>query len=106
VNWTVYNTSNSGLPDNNVWAIAIDEQGNKWIGTDEKVLQSLMELIGQFITTSNSRLPDNDVRAIAIDGQGNKWIGTYYGGLAKFDGVNGLYITHQILACLITLFLQ
>jgi ligand-binding sensor domain-containing protein len=33
VNWTVYNTSNSGLPDNYVNAIAIDGQGNKWIGT-------------------------------------------------------------------------
>jgi hypothetical protein len=33
VNWTVYNTSNSGLPDNYVLAIAIDGQGNKWIGT-------------------------------------------------------------------------
>jgi hypothetical protein len=33
VNWTVYKTSNSGLPDNRVFAIAIDGQGNKWIGT-------------------------------------------------------------------------
>jgi ligand-binding sensor domain-containing protein len=31
--WIVYNTSNSGLPDNSVSAIAIDAQGNKWIGT-------------------------------------------------------------------------
>ncbi len=31
--WTVYNTSNSGLPDNDVYAIAIDDMGNKWIGT-------------------------------------------------------------------------
>jgi ligand-binding sensor domain-containing protein len=43
VNWTVYNTSNSGLPDNYVYAIAIDGQGNKWIGTGVEVLQSLME---------------------------------------------------------------
>ena len=32
-NWTVYNTSNSGLPDNDVVSIAIDGSGNKWIGT-------------------------------------------------------------------------
>ncbi len=42
VNWTVYNTSNSGLPDNHVYAIAIDGQGNKWIGTRWEDLQSLM----------------------------------------------------------------
>jgi ligand-binding sensor domain-containing protein len=90
VNWTVYNTSNSGLPYNElVNAIAVDGQGNKWIGTwMVEGLQSLMELIGQFITHSNSGLPDNYVYAIAIDGQGNKWIGTNGGGLAKFDGVN------------------
>ncbi|WP_082349272.1 two-component regulator propeller domain-containing protein [Candidatus Kryptonium thompsonii] len=34
VKWSVVNTSNSGLPNNNVYAIAIDSQGNKWIGTD------------------------------------------------------------------------
>ena len=33
-NWTVFNTSNSGLPDNYVSSIAIDGSGNKWIGTD------------------------------------------------------------------------
>ena len=32
-NWTVYNTSNSGLPDNDVSSLAIDGSGNKWIGT-------------------------------------------------------------------------
>ncbi len=32
-NWTVYNNSNSGLPDNVVVSIAIDGSGNKWIGT-------------------------------------------------------------------------
>jgi hypothetical protein len=33
-NWTVYSTSNSGLPDYRVNAIAIDGNGNKWIGTN------------------------------------------------------------------------
>ena len=32
-NWTVYNNSNSGLPDNFVSSLAIDGSGNKWIGT-------------------------------------------------------------------------
>jgi len=31
--WIVYNTDNSGLPHDHVWDLAIDEQGNKWIGT-------------------------------------------------------------------------
>jgi ligand-binding sensor domain-containing protein len=32
-NWTTYNTSNSGLASNEVFAVAIDSSGNKWFGT-------------------------------------------------------------------------
>jgi hypothetical protein len=31
--WITYDTSNSGLADNEVRAIAIDASGNKWFGT-------------------------------------------------------------------------
>ena len=34
ITWTVYNDTNSGLPNNTVTSIAIDGSGNKWIGTD------------------------------------------------------------------------
>jgi hypothetical protein len=74
------------LPSNTVLAIAIDGQGNKWIGTS----RGLVKFDGvnwSVYNKSNSGLPDNWVWAIAIDGQGNKWIGTSR-GLAKFDGVN------------------
>jgi hypothetical protein len=40
--WTVYNPSNSGLPNNDVRSIAIDNEGNKWFGTDGGVAM-LME---------------------------------------------------------------
>ena len=91
MNWTVYNSINSGLPDNNVYSIAIDGSGNKWIGTGG----GLAKFYGTNWTvynTSNSGLPFNNVTSIVIDGSGNKWIGTGYygwgGGLAKFDGTN------------------
>jgi ligand-binding sensor domain-containing protein len=82
VNWTVYNTSNSGLPSNYIRALAIDEKGNIWIGTAS---QGLVKFDGKNWTVykrSNSGLPDNNVTAIAIDGRGNKWIATGAGGLA------------------------
>jgi hypothetical protein len=50
VNWTVYNTSNSGLPWDYVWAIAIDEGGKQMDWNKWRDLQSLMVLIGLFIT--------------------------------------------------------
>jgi ligand-binding sensor domain-containing protein len=82
VNWTVYNTLNSNLPSNDVRAIAIDRQGNKWIGA-----WGLAKFDGVNWTvynTSNSGLPYDEVRAVAIDGVGNKWIGTSWGGLAVY----------------------
>ena len=90
-NMTFYNRANSGLPSNWVWSIAIDGQGNKWIGTGGGGLAKFDGVNWTVYNTGNSGLPDNDVNAIAIDGQGNKWIGTgwigiYGGGLAKFDG--------------------
>ncbi|MDR3653910.1 MAG: two-component regulator propeller domain-containing protein [Paludibacter sp.] len=80
--WTVYTTSNSGLPSNNVTSIAIDGSGNKWIGTDA----GLVKFDGTSWIVINN-LPTKNINAIVIDKSGNKWIGTEF-GLAKFDGTN------------------
>jgi len=32
--WTIYNSSNSGLPQNNIENIAEEKNGTKWIGTN------------------------------------------------------------------------
>ena len=85
--WTVYNTSNSGLPENYVLSIAIDGSVNKWIGTFGGGLAKFNGTIWTVYNSLNSGLPDNVVWSIAIDGLGNKWIGTS-GGLAKFDGTS------------------
>ena len=82
--WTVYDTSNSGLPKNDINAIAIDASGNKWIGTNGG-LAKFDGVTWTVYTISNSGLPSNYINSIAIDTSGNKWIGTSF-GLAKFDG--------------------
>ncbi|MCX8159293.1 MAG: two component regulator propeller domain-containing protein, partial [Candidatus Pacearchaeota archaeon] len=63
------------MPDNDVHALAIDAQGNRWIGT----WRGLAKFDGTnwiVYNTSNSGLPNNYVFAIEIDAQGNMWIGT------------------------------
>jgi len=85
--WTVYDTTNSGLPKNDINAIAIDAGGNKWIGTNG----GLAKFDGAHWTiysSSNSGLPNNFITSIVIDENGNKWIGTILGGLAVFSGGN------------------
>jgi hypothetical protein len=90
--WMVYNTANSGLPDNGISSIAIEKGNVMWLGT----VLGLVRFDGATWTvydTTNSMLPENDVRAIAIDAGGNKWIGTAYRSpqntsLARFDGIS------------------
>ena len=40
--WNVYDTSNSGLAENYITAIAIDSQGNKWFGTADNGVSVLL----------------------------------------------------------------
>lgn len=83
--WVIYNTSNSGLPENSVRSIAIEDNGTKWIGTWGGGLAKFDGTNWTVYNTSNSGLSDNFVSTIAIDINGDKWIGTWDGGLAKFD---------------------
>jgi ligand-binding sensor domain-containing protein len=85
--WMVYNTSNSGLPDNGVNSIVIDADGNKWIGTENGL--AFFDGINWIeYNISDSGLVDDRILTTAMDGSGIIWIGTFYGGLASFDGTN------------------
>ena len=83
--FTVYNSGNSPLPDNNVQSIAVDRFGKKWIGTDIG-LAVFNDTNWTIYNTGNSGLPNDGVRSIAFDKNDVAWIGTYFGGLAKFNG--------------------
>ncbi len=91
--WTVYNTSNSGLPYNGVTGLAMDTQGNLWVGTGKWYAWAgggVAKFDGENWTvynTANSGLPNNDHTGLAIDPEGNIWCGTE-GGFGKFDGEN------------------
>ncbi len=86
-NWTVYDTDNSGLPDNHVEVITIDNNGNKWIGTYYKGFAKFDGTNWTVYNINNSGLSNNNVRAIAIDNNDNKWIGGFGllgGGISVF----------------------
>lgn len=80
--WTTY-TTNNGLVNNDINAIAIDRQGNKWFGTDYGV--SKFDGTNWITIKKENGLVDNDVNCITTDKQGNIWFGTYF-GVSKFDG--------------------
>ncbi len=83
-----YNKANSGLPDNQINSIVIDNLGNKWIGTYQGGLAKFDGSSWTVYNSQNSGLPNSEITSIAVDNLGNMWIGTYQGDLAKFDGSN------------------
>lgn len=90
--WTTYTTAD-GLASDSVWAIAPDEQGRVWFGTNAGVSVRLGSRRGLFdgqgwrtYTTAHG-LADDWVTAIGLDGQGRVWFGTYGGGVSLFDGM-------------------
>lgn len=84
--FTVYNTSNSPLPENSVRCITSTSSGTIWVGTDYG-LASLDGSNWSVYNTLNSALPDNSIRSLVVDGN-ILWVGTFTGGLARFDGTS------------------
>jgi ligand-binding sensor domain-containing protein len=87
--WTNYTPANTrhldSLISNNIRAIAVDSQNNKWVATDAGV--SKFDGTRWTSYTKNEGLINDDVYSVAIDNQGIVWFGTAY-GISKFDGVN------------------
>ncbi|RLC78283.1 MAG: hypothetical protein DRI61_10115, partial [Chloroflexi bacterium] len=80
--WRVYNTRNSGLPDDNVWCLAVDLQGNLWIGTWGGGLAKFDGenwIVYKPIIDTNINIPsaikESHVWSIAIDPWQNVWVG-------------------------------
>jgi ligand-binding sensor domain-containing protein len=78
--WHVYTTSNSGLTDNYIRAIAIDRLGVKWIGTQNKGLFRFDGSTWKNYSSTNSILADNYVLCVEVGPDSAVWIGTRSGG--------------------------
>lgn len=70
----------------NVEAMVIDAQGNKWFGTYGSGVSKFDGINWTYYNTTNG-LCDIYVRSLATDAHGNLWVGTY-NGVSKFDGTN------------------
>ncbi|MBL4752291.1 MAG: T9SS type A sorting domain-containing protein [Flavobacteriales bacterium] len=90
--WVVYDTSDSPLLSNGVYAIQADGLGNKWIGARAILpgggggLCKLNKGVWTVFDTSNSDIPFNQAEPIAVDTDNNIWLGS--SGLVKFDGTD------------------
>ncbi|PWH81255.1 two-component regulator propeller domain-containing protein [Brumimicrobium oceani] len=91
-NTTIYNATNSDLPENHVSVATLDSLGNMWFSS-LGWLAKYDGLIWVVYDTTNSMLPHTTVNDIAVDNSNNIWLGTEIGGLIKFDGTNWVEYT-------------
>jgi hypothetical protein len=87
--WTVYDTSNSELPDNYVKSIAFEDNGTKWFATAKGGLAAFEGNIWKVYNTDNSSLSRNNIYQVTIDNNDAKWIfmdpGAGNGGVFVFN---------------------
>ncbi|MGB3077271.1 MAG: two-component regulator propeller domain-containing protein, partial [Chitinophagales bacterium] len=75
-----FNHANSGLPYNAVFSLALDHQGDLWMGNTDGDYSYLVRFDGTQFTSYNLVC----VLSIAVDSNDNKWFGCI--DLQKFDG--------------------
>jgi hypothetical protein len=77
LNWTSYTGRNSPLGRAPATGLAIDRNGNKWIGTEGTGLLKL-DGFGRWTeyTAAAGRLPDNRITAVTVDAHGLLWLAT------------------------------
>ena len=80
-NYSVFNTTNSGLIDNSTTCLSKDSLGNVYVGTQ----WGLNSFDGSAWVDYSSELLNPSVRCVEFDDNGFLWVGTL-GGLSKFDG--------------------
>ena len=85
--WTVYNTSNSPLPNDTVYAINRDPDGTYWFGTGGGGVAKFDGTIWTVYNTFNSGLSNDWVFSISTDLDGSHWFGTE-SGVTHFDGIS------------------
>jgi len=84
-NWTIYNTSNSGLPSNHVQSISIEENGAKWIGLQYYGVAKFDGANRISYKTTNSGLPSDAINSIIIDLNKDKDFGKLLRSGIKWD---------------------
>lgn len=84
--WQTFNTANSELPSNTVYAVFVDDYDVIWFGTQSGVARYMPGTGGWTIFTTEDGLVGGSVQTIAVDNAGYFWFGTSVGA-SRFNPV-------------------
>lgn len=88
--WKIYGTTNTGIPGNYVYSLAIDARGTKWLTANDPVWDEggLARFDGRTwndFTNVDGKSPTHDVGMVHFDAAGIPWVASPR-GLLRFDG--------------------
>lgn len=96
---SVYKKGQHSIKSNSVFALAINDKNELWIGTEEglDILTVSTGKVSRIEASQNSNynLVGNSIRSIYIDNRGIYWVGTYHGGVNKYDKNLALFDLRQ-----------
>src|ERR1700733_10601623 len=89
-------TTEAGLPQNTILAIAQTSDGYLWLATEEGLVRFDGLRFTVFDKENTPSLQANDIRALLVDRLDNLWIGTNGGGLSRYkDGTFTTFTTRD-----------
>ena len=77
IEFTLYNSNNTSMPEDVVWSVEVDSKNNIWMASCRFRQGGLVKYDGTqwtAYTPDNSALPDNSINDIAIDQSDNVWL--------------------------------
>ncbi|SYZ71994.1 hypothetical protein TRIP_C20109 [Candidatus Zixiibacteriota bacterium] len=85
-----FDTDNCGLSSDYVKCSAIDNKGDKWVGTEVTGYGSLNHFGSDslWFVFAPGVMPNNQITSMAFDTGGNLWIGTLTAGLYKYSSLS------------------
>ncbi len=88
---------NNGLSQSAVFAIAQDQQGFIWFGTQDGLnrYDGYTFKVFKHISGKSNSISDNWVNVLCPDRAGNLWIGTAAGGLNRYDSKTESFLSYQ-----------
>ncbi len=85
---------NNGFPDNTIWDILSDNDGNIWFGTDKAGIVKYDQ--DQFRNYSIEQgFPDKQVLCLLQDSEKNIWTGTFSSGICRLMGEHFSHYTEE-----------
>ena len=77
--WTTYDTLNSDIESNFIWAVAFDQNDRKWVGVNGGNSCSYNDTTWTVHNLPSAQIGSNYCPAIAIGSDNTPWLGTYDG---------------------------